>query len=30
MAAQRHSSLIIEAAREGYELILSPKAKAKA
>jgi phosphoribosyl 1,2-cyclic phosphodiesterase len=25
MAAQRHSALIIEAAREGYELILAPK-----
>jgi phosphoribosyl 1,2-cyclic phosphodiesterase len=30
MVARRHSSLIIEAAREGYELILAPKAKAEA
>jgi len=28
IAAQRRSSLIIEAAREGFELILAPKAKA--
>jgi len=30
MAARRQSSLIIEAAREGYELILTPKAKTEA
>lgn len=30
MAARRHSPLIIEAAREGYELILATKAQAKA
>jgi phosphoribosyl 1,2-cyclic phosphodiesterase len=29
MAARRRSSLMVEAAREGYELILAPKAKAE-
>jgi hypothetical protein len=29
MAARRHSNLMVEAAREGYELILAPKAKAE-
>jgi phosphoribosyl 1,2-cyclic phosphodiesterase/ActR/RegA family two-component response regulator len=27
MAARRHSNLIVEAAREGYELVLAPKEK---